>query len=178
MAIYAELQQKLAFLDSLSELPDMESIFEEDFPERYMITLGKPTGNREEHAMAFTRLTRALRDRIPILASDRVGVYSDWRLFVPDTELVQAIPMILTEKDGAERSLIRTIPAGRYVCMYYRNGILEKYDRSFDRLNRYLGEHHYEISGDILQIYKVDVTLTDIPEETVIVIQVPVTRPS
>ncbi len=62
--------------------------------------------------------------------------------------------------------------------MYYRNGILEKYDRSFDRLNRYIDEHHYEISGDILQIYKVDVTLTDISEETVIVIQVPVTHPS
>ncbi|MCH4039097.1 MAG: hypothetical protein LKG48_10580 [Lachnospiraceae bacterium] len=62
--------------------------------------------------------------------------------------------------------------------MYYRNGILEKYDRSFDHLNRYLDAHHYEISGDILQIYKVDVTLTDIPEETVIVIQVPVTHPS
>lgn len=58
--------------------------------------------------------------------------------------------------------------------MYYRNGILEKYDRAFDHLNRYLDAHHYEISGDILQIYKIGVTLTDIPEETVIVIQVPV----
>lgn len=168
------MHQKLKFLDSLSRLPQMETVFEETFPDRYMVTFGKTSGSREEHAMAFTRLEQYVNEKIPILASDRVGVFSDRRLLIPGGDLVQAVPMLLVSLQNADPSHLKKIPAGKYVCMYYRNGILEKYDSSFEKLNSYMEENHYQICGNILQIYKIDVTLSDDPEETVIEIQIPV----
>lgn len=45
------LIEKMKFLESLSELPEMETVFETYFPERYMVTLGEESGDREKHAM-------------------------------------------------------------------------------------------------------------------------------
>lgn len=166
------LKQKLDFIQSLSDLPEMNTVFEKEFPVRYMITLGKESGDREEHAMAFTRLENYIKEKIPILASDRVGVTADERLLCPGTELIPAVPMLLVSPKNAEEPYLQKIPAGRYVCMYYRNGILEKYDLSFENIKDYIKAKGYKITGRILQIYKIDVTLTSDPMETVLEIQI------
>lgn len=168
------LIHKLKFLESFSELPEMETVFEEYFPTRYMVTFGKESGDREEHAMAFTKLENYVREKIPIIASDRVGVFSDERLLVPSDELVSAIPMLLVSSKHADETYLKRIPEGNYVCIFYKNGILEKYDPSFEKIKCYIREKGYRICGNILQIYKIDVTLSDNREETVIEIQVPV----
>lgn len=170
------LLRKLDFLRSLSELPEMETVFETEFPERYMVTFGEEAGDREEHAMAFTKLENYIKEQIPILASDRVGVTADERLLHPSDALIPAVPMLLVSPEKADESYLKKIPAGRYVCMYYKNGTLEKYDPSFEKVKQYLREKHYQISGEILQIYKIDVTLTNNREETVLEIQVPVKK--
>lgn len=168
------MRRKVEFLKSLDSLPDMKTVFEEDFPERYMITFQKKSGSREEHAMEFTKLTGKLNSDIPILASDRVGVYADEMLLVPNHELIGAVPMLLVSPDEVQARDLNRIPAGHYVCMYYQNGILEKYDPSFEILKQYIREKDYQICGNILQVYKIDVTLTSNSEETVMEIQVPV----
>ena len=168
------LLQKLEFLDSLSYLPEMETIFEEEFPVRYMVTFGRESGDREEHAMAFTKLEDYIKERIPILASDRVGVFADERLLIPSEKLVPAIPMLLVSPKNAEDTYLKKIPEGKYVCMYYRDGILEKYHPSFEKIKDYIKEKGYQIDGSLLQIYKIDVTLTNYSEETVLELQIPV----
>lgn len=168
------MKQKLSFLDRLSDLPSMETVFEQHFPERYMVTFGKPSGDREEHAMAFAKLENCLHENMPILASDRIGVFSDISILTPGEELVGAVPMILAPGAGADREYMRQIPEGDYVCMYYKNGTLEKYDPSFERVKNYIREKSYRIDGMILQVYKLDVTLTSNREETVLELQVPV----
>lgn len=60
------------------------------------------------------------------------------------------------------------------MCMYYKNGTLEKYDPSFERVKNYIREKSYRIDGMILQVYKLDVTLTSNREENVLELQVPV----
>lgn len=171
-----ELRSKVDFLKSLDELPEIEEVFEVDIPTRYMVTFGEKSGDRERHAMVYTELENYIYEKIPILASDRVGIYADQTLLIPNDELIPAVPMLLVSPEGAAREYLREIPDGRYVCMYYRNGILEKYDPSFERVKDYLREHEYEICGDILQLYKVDVTLTDDPWETILELQVPVKK--
>lgn len=168
------LLQKLEFLDSLSSLPEMETIFEEEFPVRYMVTFGRESGDREEHAMAFTKLEDYIKERIPILASDRVGVFADERLLIPSEKLVPAIPMLLVSPKNVEDTYLKKIPEGKYVCMYYRDGILEKYHPSFEKIKDYIKEKGYQIDGSLLQIYKIDVTLTNYSEETVLELQIPV----
>lgn len=168
------MKQKLSFLDQLSELPDMGIVFEQNFPERHMVTFGNPSGDREEHAMAFAQLENCLHENMPILASDRVGVFSDTSILIPGEKLVHAVPMILAPKGTADKEYMRTIPAGRYVCMYYKNGTLEQYDPLFENVKDYIRQKNYRIDGSILQLYKLDVTLTDRREETILELQVPV----
>ena len=134
-------------------------------------------GGSREHAFAFTRLERYLDEVAPILASDRIGVYADWHLLEPSDDYIPAVPMIFVERDAIESEHKRTIPPGDYLCMNYRRGELERYHPSFARLHTYMAEHGWVLNGMIFQFYKIDVTLTSDPDETLMEIQVPV-RPA
>lgn len=175
-ALNEALLKKIDFLRSLHDLPEMETVFEMEFPIRYMVTFGEVCGDREKHALAFTRLENYVKDEIPIIASDRVGIFSDEKLLIPNEQLIPAVPMLLVSPENAEKEYLKEIPEGLYVCMYYKNGILEKYDPSFETIKKYMKEKGYEIAGNIYQIYKIDVTLTNDPEETVLEIQIPVKK--
>ena len=174
MALNENMKQKIAFLRTLDALPEPETVFEKEFPVRYALSFGREAGDREEHAMAFTKLENYINEKIPIIASDRVGVFADEKILMPSTKLIPAIPMLLVSPQNADEKYLKEIPAGKYVCMYYQNGTLEKYDVSFEIIRRYLFEKKYQICGDIIQRYKIDVTLTDNREETLLEIQIPV----
>nr|WP_294463970.1 MerR family transcriptional regulator [uncultured Sellimonas sp.] len=166
--------KKLEFVRGLFSLPEMERIFEKEFPVRHMITLGRESGDREEHAMAFTKLEGSLEEKIPILATDRMGVFADQRILIPSDEMIPAVPMVLVDPEKEGSKYVREIQAGKYVCMMYKNGLLEKYHPSFEKIKQYLYQKHYRICGPILQVYIVDATLTNEEEEKVLEIQVPV----
>lgn len=168
------LLHKLQFLEKFSEFSGTELVFEKYYPVRYMVTLGKESGDREEHAMAFTKLENHIKEKIPIIASDRVGVLADERLLIPSKELIPAIPMLFVSPKYADEDYLQRIPEGNFVCMFYKNGVLEKYDPSFENMKKYIHDKGYRICGNILQIYKIDVTLSDNREETVIELQIPV----
>ncbi len=171
------LRRKLHFLSEITPPPPVDKVFCRAFPQRYMITFGEPAGGSREHAFAFTRLERYLDEVAPILASDRIGVYADWHLLEPSDDYIPAVPMIFVERDAIESEHERTIPPGDYLCMNYRRGELERYHPSFARLHTYMAEHGWVLNGMIFQFYKIDVTLTSDPDETLMEIQVPV-RPA
>ena len=171
------LRRKLHFLSEITPPPPVDKVFCRAFPQRYMITFGEPAGGSREHAFAFTRLERSLDEVAPILASDRIGVYADWHLLEPSDDYIPAVPMIFVERDAIESEHKRTIPPGDYLCMNYRRGELERYHPSFARLHTYMAEHGWVLNGMIFQFYKIDVTLTSDPDETLMEIQVPV-RPA
>lgn len=160
------LRRKLHFLSEISPPPPVDKVFCRAFPQRYMITFGEPAGGSREHAFAFTRLERYLDEVAPILASDRIGVYADWHLLEPSDDYIPAVPMIFVERDAIESEHKRTIPPGDYLCMNYRRGELERYHPSFARLHTYMAEHGWVLNGMIFQFYKIDVTLTSDPDET------------
>lgn len=171
------LRRKLHFLSEITPPPPVDKVFCRAFPQRYMITFGEPAGGSREHAFAFTRLERYLDEVAPILASDRIGVYADWHLLEPSDDYIPAVPMIFVERDAIESEHKRTIPPGDYLCMNYRRGELERYHPSFARLHTYMAEHGWVLNGMIFQFYKIDVTLTSDPDETLMEIRVPV-RPA
>ena len=171
------LRRKLHFLSEITPPPPVDKVFCRAFPQRYMITFGEPAGGSREHAFAFTRLERYLDEVAPLLASHRIGVYADWHLLEPSDDYIPAVPMIFVERDAIESEHKRTIPPGDYLCMNYRRGELERYHPSFARLHTYMAEHGWVLNGMIFQFYKIDVTLTSDPDETLMEIQVPV-RPA
>lgn len=176
MQLSKALGRKLSFLNELTPLPVSDVVFECDFPKRYMITFGEVAGNPQEHAYAFTRLELYLEETAPILASDRVGVYADEGLLQMTEGYIPSVPMLFVEDDDIQSEYKQEIPAGQYICMFYKGSGLEEYNPSFELIKDYMTIHDLEIAGKIFQIYKIDVTLTSRPEETLMEIQVPIRR--
>lgn len=168
------LQRKLRFLEELDPPPQVNTVLPRFFPERYMITLEEPAGGPREHAFAFTKLEWYLNETAPILASDRVGVYADERLLQESTDYIPSVPMLFVEDQAIESQFKRAIPAGTYLCLNYHQGGLEQYHPSFALLKTYMREHGLTVDGKIFQFYKIDVTLTNDPKETLMEVQVPV----
>lgn len=168
------LLRKLCFLEELDPPPPVNQVVERSFPQRYVITFDEPAGGPREHAFAFTRLEWYLDETAPILASDRVGVYADERLLHQKEGYIPAVPMLFVEDGAIDSEYKRTIPARDYLCLYYHDGGLEQYHPSFELLKDYMDEHNLAVDGKIFQIYKIDVTLTSDPKETLMEVQVPV----
>lgn len=167
------LKRKMGFIKEITSLPPTNFVYEKFFNERYMITFGKPSGCPKQRALAITKLECYLTETAPILASDRVGVYANESILQQSSAPIAATPMLLVEKDSVESKYKKAIPAGMYLCMYY-NGGLEQYNESFEIIKAYIKEKNLEICGHIFQIYKIDVTLTSNPYETIMEIQIPV----
>ena len=175
VAIRDILEEKLHFLQTLEDLPAMDTIYEQYLPGRDILTFGEKAGGSREHALIFTKLESLLDEVAPIVASSRVGVYGDISLLRPSSEqYIPLIPMIFLENSDLDSPYRKTISAGCFVCICYTNGHLEQYHPCFERVKRYIREHRYTVNGDILQFYRLDVTLTGYPEETVIELQIPV----
>lgn len=167
------LSKKIHFLNELTSLPATNVVFEQVFPERYMITFDEPAGGSHEHAFAITKLEWHLNETAPILASDRVGVYADESILQKSEHYIPSSPFIFGEKNEIPSKLRKVIPAGLYLCTYYHGGELEKYHESFEIIKGYMNDHHICLNGPILQIYKIDVTVTSDLKETLMEIQVP-----
>lgn len=168
------MKDKLSFLEKIEQIEVTGEVFLRQFPVRHMITFAEPSGGKEAHAYAYTKLEWYLQEVAPILATDRVGVYADEKILEKNENMIPAVPMIMVENVSQNMKYIKEIPAGYYVCMYYKNGTLEKYDESFEIIKQYILDNQMQICGNLLQIYKVDVTLTNNREETVMELQIPV----
>ena len=171
----AVMKEKLSYLSHLDHLV-LNRVWEQTFPERYMITFSKPSGNQAAHDYAYTKLEWYLNEQetAPILATDRVGVYADEGILENSSHPSAAYPMIFVKHPKQKMKYLQTIPQGRYACMDYSNGRLETYHESFKIMKQYLRENHLAVTGHILQFYVVDVTLTNDRRETILQIQVPI----
>lgn len=181
-----ELQQKIAlrniikrkinFLNHLDELPPINTVFEQEHEDRYIITFGELTNGQKEYAYTFTKLEGYLDETAPILASDRMGIYADKSILEKNDSVVPAVPMIFVDNENFDSKYLKIVPAGKYLCLYYPEGRLEQYHPSFELIKSYMQEHDLSVCGKILQVYKVDVTITSNRSETILEIQVPVSR--
>lgn len=170
------LGNKIQFLNELSSLPIKNVVSQEEFPDRYVITFDEPSGGSHEHAFAFAKLEWYLQETAPILASDRVGVYSDDSILQESDNYIPASPFIFVKKKCIPTELRKIIPKGTYLCMCYQDGELEKYHESFEIIKDYMKTHNMVSNGPILQFYKIDVTITSDPNETLMQIQIPIAK--
>lgn len=170
------LSRKLHFIKETAQaLPSLNNPFQCRLAQRHIITFDEPAGGPREHAFAFTKLEQHLTGVAPVLASDSIGVYGDECLLHPSAGYIPCVPMVFVEDPGAiESGQIRKIPSGEYVCMFYRGSGLEEYNPAFEEINTYMKACDLHPCGPIFQVYKIDKTVTDRPDETLLEIQVPV----
>ena len=177
LALCRNVAKKLAYLGKMVATTEVEKPTMREFPERKILTFGKPAGGPNRHTYAITKLESYFNDVAPVLATDSVGIYAGEELLRENDTFIAGIPMIFVDPQEVKAEageIMETVPAGDYLCMEYRDGRLEKYDPSFELVKTYLQEHDLTIAGHIYQIYKIDVTLTQDREETLLEIQVPV----
>ncbi len=181
LSICRNISKKLAYLGSLTSLKEIGVPYIKHFPERYMLTFGKEAGGPNKHTYALSKLEGYLNDLAPVLAKDCVGIYAGEELLEESENYVYGIPMVFVNKDDVKpeaRDIMKVVPEGDYVCIDYRGGRLEKYDSCFEKLKKCIKNNKYVINGSIYQVYKIDVTLTQNREETLMEIQVPVVSES
>ncbi|MGN1024162.1 MAG: MerR family transcriptional regulator [Lachnospiraceae bacterium] len=167
------LAKKLHFLDEIRQPAVTDVVYTRDFDRRRILTFHERAGSPKAHALAFTRLEQYLPDPSPILATDRVGVLCDADFLVPVKSVRACVPMILLGEEKTDGPT-DVLPAGRYLCLDYRGGALEESHPSFALILDALRQENLAVSGPILQLYRIDKTLTDREDETMLELQVPV----
>ncbi len=182
LLLSGKIAQKLAFLGELTALRDMNEPFLQRFPERYIITLNKPAEGSKNYIYALSELESMLTEISPILATDRLGVFTDERILHPGKGCVPSTPMLFIDNNNNNNNNnnnvqqhMQTIPAGYYLCFVYDKGRLEMYDTRFQKVRKYMAENNLRVNGRIFQRYIIDITMTDRRSETLMEIQVPVT---
>jgi DNA-binding transcriptional MerR regulator len=179
LALCRNVAQKLAYLGGLTAVQELEAPRIRHMGERQLITFGEKAGGPNKHMYALTKLEGYLKDIAPVLATDSVGIYADSEILEENENYIYGVPVIFVtdEEIKPEADKIkRIIPEGDYLCMEYRGGRLEKYNPCFENIKKYMKNNRLAVSGPIFQIYKIDVTLTQDREETLLEIQVPVVK--
>lgn len=179
-ALEKVIAEKIAFMDSVKDMPKAGKIFEADLPERGIMTFGNMEMDREVVNYQLTRLEGKMDETAPVLASNRIGVCSNQNLEEMKERLslgerFATAPFILCDKKYRKSKYFRELPAGHYVCAYY-NSLWGTYTEILQQVADYLKENQLKQDGFFYQIYQIDITLTDNFDETLIALQVPVKK--
>ena len=171
------LSKKLNYMNNMNQfIPDNE-IKERYYEKRTCLSLGKKIGDVMEYAYIESMLENEFIEKAPILASNRVGSIISKEDFIKNHTQFDFIPMILCECDDVKNTdHMMSIPEGLYVSLLH-HGRFGSFEADYYKLVKYyLDENGYEICGDIVHIYQIDITITGRNEERALEIQIPVTQ--
>lgn len=178
LVLSGKIAKKLTFLGELLSFRDLNQPFIKKYSERYLLSLNRPAGGEKEHLYALSELETMLNEISPILATDRLGVYTDEKILEPSDDYVPSVPMLFLKKEENNfdnlKENIQIVPAGYYLCIAYENGRLERYDSCFEKIKEYMKDNNLQVNGKIFQRYIIDVTMTSKRNETLMELQVPV----
>lgn len=164
-----KIGEKLDFIEQITSGSVKEEEFSiKEFPERYAIVSTQTKWG--DYPIAYMNLERQLEETAPILASDRIGFYIEFDNADEMERISNWQEMILCTETVKSSKNFRVIPKGKYLCVYFRN---YRVDREYylKRFNEYVKFHDIRLGGLMLQQFVIDVTMTDIPDETIIEFQ-------
>lgn len=169
-ALEINLSRRIKHLEKVSKKDDFESVKVKDFQERLIIHKNEKISDDVGFSYALIELEKALMESTPLIASNRIGVLIDQNAI----DFKNVIPFIfVNEENKIDSQLIHIIPKGKYACKYhqgdYRGGIKE-----IESMKKWLSARNFVISGPILQITQVDISVTDRIEEGLFEIQIPI----
>lgn len=165
------VKEKLDFINRISDGEIQEFEYEiKDRPERRAIVYFE--GNSSDVPYNIMHLERHLKGSAPILASDRIGFYS----LIRENEGITLLDMdnwksmILCDEQLKDSKHYRVIPAGKYLTFYVRDYTKDR-NIFIKKALDYAKTNRINICGTMIQSFKVDVTITDKNEETVVEIE-------
>ncbi len=173
------LKRKLEFTKTIFDLKPDTKPSVKYFDHRYAIASYDFYEDTKEIIYEMTKLEALLVEKAPVLASDRMGFYTNENIFAYENyeEMMPYAPIIICHKEEANKikKHFYKVPSGDYACIYYRNRAKIPKDKYLE-LKKFIEENNYEVCGNIYIQYIIDATLTDNLQEKLIEMQVPIKK--
>lgn len=145
-----------------------------ELPIRSLIVHHDKVQTNLELCYGVIELENKLNEKAPIVGTNRLGVLIDKADLDNHKYNSSCRPFILEriKKKVKEHKLI-TIPHGKYVCIRYSGELWDR-ARCLEKAMHYIKENHFEIIGYTLQIAQIDISVTDVIDELVFELQIPI----
>ncbi len=152
------LHDKLEFFRQISELEKNNILNKEIFtvkslPSRPVIFFRKKEFFTIENLSERLSRIQVIREeqKINITGLGMAIFHEDYSLSI-DHEIDFEIASEIESFSGKEKSFIRTIPEGRYVCFYHRGGREDSIEM-YKKMLAWLKENEYQKDGPLIKIY-------------------------
>lgn len=166
------IREKLDFIEKVcTDDIAVQEFKTEEFPERFVITTQSGCRRDEDDiAFSFMHLESHLHETAPILASDRIGFYMEFNSpeELENMDNWRTMIMCGVEMNGSKHFCV--LPAGKYLCVFFRNYTADR-ELFIKMFLEYVRFNEIKLKGVMIQQFKIDVTVTDDPSETMIEFQ-------
>lgn len=164
------LADRIDHLDQIMQHTDFETIEIHHIPERLIVHNNTVSSNIHEVSYTSLELEKALNESTPLLASNRLG------FLVDDTESnpERGTLFILINADHtADPAYIHRIPAGQYACKIYK-GSYQNILAEINTMKQWIAQQGLKSTGPIVEIFLLDISVTDRIENEVVELQIPI----
>lgn len=172
-ALEKSTKEKIKHLEYISKVDHSEEIIIKNIEKRYVITFDREIFNEVELNYSYVELENELNEIAPIVGSNRYGAIIGEKSSNNIIERVFKLFLFINDTGNMDENKIKIIPKGDYVCMYYK-GFIWDISSKIEKMIKFIEKENYEICGDIIEIVQIDISVTDIDDEELFEIQIPV----
>lgn len=172
-ALEKSTKEKIKHLEYISKVDHSEEIIIKNIEKRYVITFDREIFNEVELNYSYVELENELNEIAPIVGSNRYGAIIGEKSSNNIIERVFKLFLFIDDTGNMDENKIKIIPKGDYVCMYYK-GFIWDISSKIEKMIKFIEKENYEICGDIIEIVQIDISVTDIDDEELFEIQIPV----
>lgn len=172
-ALEKSTKEKIKHLQYISKVDHSEEIIIKNIEKRYVITFDREIFNEVELNYSYVELENELNEIAPIVGSNRYGAIIGEKSSNNIIERVFKLFLFIDDTGNMDENKIKIIPKGDYVCMYYK-GFIWDISSKIEKMIKFIEKENYEICGDIIEIVQIDISVTDIDDEELFEIQIPV----
>ncbi|WP_105613995.1 MerR family transcriptional regulator [Vallitalea okinawensis] len=171
----AVIGKKLNHLDSLKQIKNFEQIELKELKERYILLSDNRISTDSEFDYTILQLEIQLLETAPLVASNRIGIMTDADVALNQYREKSRLFIVIDNQEDYDPSKITVIQGGLYACIMWKKDIslVTKYVKYI--LND-IKAKGYIITGPLVQICQIDISVTDEEEEEVFELQVPIKK--
>lgn len=165
------IESKLKTLEKLSRIERFNQIEVREIDERKIILTEVSLRNDQEVDLAFRHLEKRDERNLSLIANREMGVFIADRGIEENNYMIYQRAFFLVEKSAKQFDAI--IPAGKFLTLMYQ-GQYKKSQQMFENIFKYIEDKAYELAGNPMEIYRIDIHGTSIEEEFITEIQIPI----
>lgn len=170
--IRGRFENRIRELEQARAIQELEVVLVKELPARQILRLKETISSEPELELSLRKLEN-VSERISSIFIGGVGLtVSRENLLRFKFEEYNSI-FILLEEEHIHNGWVTTLPAGRYICMYYRGNHQESVPY-YHMLLAYCQEHGMQIGGDSIERTIIDQFISSRPEDYLTEIQIPI----